>query len=1296
MSESETGAAVAIVGMAGRFPGAADVDAFWDALLAGRPGLRTVTDDELRAAGVDGTRAADARYVRVTGPVDDVAGFDAPFFGFTPGEAEATDPQYRLFLECCWEALEAAGYRPDRMPGSTGVFGGCGFSHYLQQNLLTRPDLTNSLRKLQFAAGNDRDALTTMVSYKLGLRGPSLGVQSFCSTSLSAVHLAVQSLLTYESDMALAGGASIDLPQPTGYRYEEGGIVSPDGTVRSFDAAANGTVVANAVGVVALKRLDDALRDGDQVHAVIVASAMNNDGRGKVGYSAPGTAGQSAVIEDAIRLSGVDPADIGYVECHATGTMLGDSVELAAMRQAFAAIEQEQPPTARRPVTVLGSLKPTHGHMDRASGVAGLIRASLSLCHGVLPGTPHFRTPNAALAEANGRFAVLTEGREWPRDGRPRHAGVSSFGLGGTNVHLVLREAPEPAPRPAGSGPYLLAWSARDEQALAALAQRLHTRLSARDDLDLRDVAYTLLQSRTGFAVRAHVVCADRDDVLAALADPTRWSVGTTERRNPPVRVDLPEAEAATQTWKELSAAFPGLHPTGGSTALVRLLSEAGLHLAGLTGPRLRRDELADLPIAEPGAAGGPTLTVAPPDRAPAAWLLCRVGDLWLSGVDWDWSVLSDGHRRRVTLPTYPFKRRRYWIEPGQPAATVASEPDLSRRDDLADWFYQPVWRNRPLFARVDPQRLRELGPWLVQGEGTLADAVTARLREAGAQVATVRPGPAFGGTAADGFTARVDDHDDYQRLIEALGTPPRTVLWGPGPGRPVPADAGVAARVAAFDEAQRHGFHGARALAAALLRRPAAEPLRLLLLSRFAQHVVGDDLRRPEDATLSGLALVLSQEHAGVVCRHIDLDASWDRPLSAQVIDDLLAEACDGAEPQAAHRDGGRWVRDYEPLPVPPVAARTARPGLPDGAVVLITGGLGEVGFALAEHLARTVRARLVLTTASVLPPREQWDAVLRDAGGSERVRRCLRHVLALEQVGAQVLALSADAADLARMTEVVAMAEQRFGRLDAVVHGAGVSHQDHFDTAVAMTDTQAAAHFRPKVHGLLALQEALGDRAPHRLALSSLAAVLGGLGFAAYAAANAAMDAYALEARQAGAGRWLSVDWEAWRTRAEAHLAPGTTIAAYAMSVAEGVEVFDRAWSLIPGLGHVVTSSGPLAARQAQWTVAASSAKPAAEVVARPRHPRPELTTPFVPPATQLQRRLAQIWSNVLGIERIGLDDVFFELGGHSLLATQLSGQVQQELGIAVSVMSVLHHPTLRQYAAELAAAAGGRPTT
>ncbi|MEV4889096.1 polyketide synthase, partial [Nonomuraea sp. NPDC055795] len=313
--------AIALIGMSGRFPGASNVDELWSNLLAGVKGLRKITEEELTESGAEPGTLADPRYVRVGGPVDNLAMFDASVFGINPREAESMDPQHRLFLECSWEALESAGYCPTDVPGQVGVFGGCGFPDYIVKNinhLIYQPG-----GALLMAVGNERDSLASLVAYKLGLRGPAISVQTFCSTSLVSVHLACQSLLTYECDIALAGGAFTPLPQPSGYLYEQGGIMSPDGIVRSFDAEAGGTVMGSGAGVVALKRMSEALADGDVIHAVILGSAANNDGRMRAGYTAPGVEGQAEVIESALGVAGVKPETVGYVECHATGTMLG-------------------------------------------------------------------------------------------------------------------------------------------------------------------------------------------------------------------------------------------------------------------------------------------------------------------------------------------------------------------------------------------------------------------------------------------------------------------------------------------------------------------------------------------------------------------------------------------------------------------------------------------------------------------------------------------------------------------------------------------------------------------------------------------------------------------------------------------------------------------------------------------------------------------------------------------------------------------------------------------------------------
>jgi phthiocerol/phenolphthiocerol synthesis type-I polyketide synthase E len=513
---------VAIVAMCCRFPGAPDLAAFWRNLRGGVESVSRFSDDELRAAGVGEQELASRRYVRAQGVLDGIELFDAPFFGASPREAETMDPQHRIFLECAWEALETAGYDGERGAGPIGVFASVGLNSYLLNNLLTRPDLLRSLGGFRTGIGNDKDYVATRVSYKLDLTGPSLTVQTACSSSLVAVHLACQSLLNLECDMALAGGVAISVPQRVGYWYEEGGIGSPDGRCRAFDADARGTVFGNGAGVVVLKRLDDALAAGDQLLAVIRGSAINNDGGAKVGYTAPSVRGQSKVVTEALAVAGVGADTISYVEAHGTGTAMGDPIELAALCQAFAAA------TSRKGFCAVGSVKTNVGHLAEAAGVAGLIKAVLALAHEELPPSLHFTRPNPEIDFAATPFFVQDRLAPWPRRGAPRRAGVSSFGIGGTNVHLVLEEAP-PAPAAAPSRRWqLLVLSARTDGALAAAADRLAAHLEHHPELPLADVAHTLRVGRRPFERRLAVLAGGREEAIAALAqrDPRRVTSG--------------------------------------------------------------------------------------------------------------------------------------------------------------------------------------------------------------------------------------------------------------------------------------------------------------------------------------------------------------------------------------------------------------------------------------------------------------------------------------------------------------------------------------------------------------------------------------------------------------------------------------------------------------------------------------------------------------------------------------------------------------------------------------------------
>lgn len=510
------GLEVAIVGMAGRFPGANNLEVFWRNLQGGVESVSTLSREELLESGVEGKVLDRTNYVRARAVLDEVDLFDAKFFNMTPKEAEIMDPQQRLFLECAWETLERAGYVPEQYKGSIGVYAGSSTSGYLF-NLFPRRILLQSAADMSAMLGVEKDSLSTRVSYKLNLEGPSLAVQTACSTSLVAVHLACQALLSGECDMALAGGVSISVPQKVGYLYQEGGIVSPDGHCRTFDADAEGTVGGSGVGLVLLKRLQEAEADGDHILAVIKGSAINNDGAAKVGYTAPRIEGQAKVIRAAHLASGVAPDSISYVEAHGTGTPMGDPIEVAALTQAF------RGSTARTGFCALGSVKTNIGHLDAAAGIAGLIKTVLALSHGQIPASLHYVRPNPAIDFSATPFYVNRELTEWVRGESPRRAGVSSFGLGGTNAHVILEEAPssQRASELDDEGCcQLLLLSARSEATLNETTNRLATHLHEHPDLCLADIAHTLQSGRKAFPYRRWLTARDTEEAGRLLARP--------------------------------------------------------------------------------------------------------------------------------------------------------------------------------------------------------------------------------------------------------------------------------------------------------------------------------------------------------------------------------------------------------------------------------------------------------------------------------------------------------------------------------------------------------------------------------------------------------------------------------------------------------------------------------------------------------------------------------------------------------------------------------------------------------
>lgn len=538
--DNEIGSEIAIVGLAGRFPGASSISDYWSLLRDGREALRTYSDADLRDAGVPYELRANPAFVPVHGAIDNLAAFDAEFFGLSPQDAAIMDPQHRLFLETVWTALEDAAIDPARSSRAIGVFAGCGMNTYFQDHLSTNPDLIERLGYFHVRhTGNDKDFLSTRVSYAFNLTGPSVSIQTACSTSLVAVHSAVQSLLSGECDVAIAGGSTVEFKERFGYLYQEGGIHDPTGHCRAFDADSSGTVFGSGSGAVILKRYTDAVADGDRIHAVIRGTAINNDGAQKVGYLAPSVDGQAAAAAEALALSGLDPSTISYIECHGTGTPVGDPIELAALSQAYGA-------TVGGGACTIGSAKTNIGHLDTAAGVASLIKTVLMLSNKHLVPSLHFKTPNPKL-ELNSRpFQVGTKTTPWLPASGVRRAAINSLGVGGTNAHVIVEEAPVEAPsRPvmvpvgavgASTTParkqHTFPLSARTPEALDRMTKQLGTWIADAGEVSLADLAHTLQNGRAAFGHRRVLVASDAESLATACQDAPLAGPAAADRRS--------------------------------------------------------------------------------------------------------------------------------------------------------------------------------------------------------------------------------------------------------------------------------------------------------------------------------------------------------------------------------------------------------------------------------------------------------------------------------------------------------------------------------------------------------------------------------------------------------------------------------------------------------------------------------------------------------------------------------------------------------------------------------------------
>ena len=1484
-SQTETlGQSIAVIGMSGRFPGAPDIARFWHNLLNAVESISWFSVEELEATGIPRELAEQPQYVKAKGILEGVEYFDAAFFDYSPKEAEIMDPQFRLLHECSWEALEDAGYDPRTYQGLIGVYSGT--SPNLDWLYRLGKKLTGTE---QFATMllNDREFFSTALSYKLNLRGPSITMQTACSTSLVNIVLACQALVSGGCDMALAGGVTVTLPEKSGYLYQDGMILSPDGHCRSFDAEARGTVFGDGAGMVVLKRLQDAIDEGDHIYAVIRGSAINNDGNQKVGYTAPSTKGQMAVIRAALTMAEVAPESISYVEAHGTATPLGDPIEIEALKAAFR--------TEQRHFCHLGSVKSNLGHLNAASGIAGLIKTVLALQHRQIPPSLHFTQPNPKIDWTTSPFVVATQLTPWINESFPLRAGVSSFGIGGTNAHVILEEAPAlPASSPCRAT-HLLLLSAKTPTALQQMSERLGHFLQSNPDISLADVAYTLQVGRAHFAHRRLLLCSSTQEAIAQLAippTPTYQNIADQEpqplfflfpgqgaqyvnmarelyQREPLFQHEVdrclhlaqtygasnlrevlfPQAnhEQAAQLLTQTQVTQPvlftieyalaqlllhwGMQPAGmlghslgeyvaaclcGVFSLedaLRLvvkrgqlmsqtqpgamlsvsLSEAhiqpylqeglslaavntpeqcvvaGTHeaiaaleeqlslqgrqtrrlstshafhsslmepilaafeqelqqvqfhapqlpyLSNLTGTWIQVEEASDphywlrhlrepvrfaqgvsellttehaiLLEVGPGRALSGFVRKHPcthreqlvlnllrheqEARSDESYLWQQVGRLWLAGVALDWTAAyAQQKRQRISLPTYPFERQHFWID----AQVIGNDfrlPEKKQRHKknakIDQWFYLPSWqRSMP----PSPQAIHQGACWLLfQDTLGLSERLAEQLKDHGADVIRVEIGSRYAQLAPGRYTVNPSSANDYVHLLTDLShvnIVPEVIvhLWHVLPTVPK-----------GFQETQILGYYSLIYLAQAISTLKQHHQIHIAVITNNLVEVTGGEDLSPEKSTIFGPCKVIPQEYSHIHCKNIDFDFTEGKnaaSVAKRIFEETMAWSPD---PIVAYRGQYRWTQEFKAL-----SLAENNPTLKSGGVYVIIGGLGGIGLILANYLAQHVQAKLVLTGKSHFPERDQWDCWLDEHPTSDLITHRIQAIKRLEELGSEVLVLQADISQEAEMQAVIDETEHRYGKLNGVIHSAGLPGGETFRAIQHINHEMDEEQFIAKVTGVNVLSHVLQDRPlDFCLLFSSLATILGGLGFCAYTAANQYLDTFIQRHNQQDPTPWLCINWDAWGfiESFDISSAFGKSILALAIIPdKEGESVFQHIFN--SGFrDQLVVSTSDLQERIKTW-ISLAETKTDQKDQAR-SFARPDLSNPYTEPSSDREKQLVEIWREFFRIEQVGIHDNFFELGGSSLDVIQITTLLNEKLGQNIPAVTIFTYPTI-----------------
>ena len=1237
---------IAIIGLAMKLPGADSLESFWENTSQATNCIRNLPEIRKNDANryIDYCKPQLAKEYAKIAYLNEIDKFDYRFFNLAPKEAKLLDPNQRLFLETVWQAVEDAGYGGDKLVGTkTGVYIGFRGDDYYNYRSLILDVEPNSAAALFIP--NLNSIMAGRISYLLDLKGPSMVVDTACSSSLVAVHLACQAIRHKECEMAIAGGVRINI-LPLEIK-DKLGIESSDGKARTFDDAADGTGIGEGVVALVLKPLHRALRDNDHVYAVIKGSATNQDGS-SVGLTAPNVLAQEEVIVQAWKDAEVDPETITYIEAHGTGTKLGDPIEIDGIQRAFLRY------TTKKQFCAIGSVKTKIGHLDNLAGVAGLVQAIAALQYQKLPPSFHFNKPNQRIAFENSPVYVNNRPSDWEVHKIPRRCGISSFGLSGTNCHIILEEAPQKfnGPSTKASEWSILTLSAKNEKALQSfieLYRKLDIRRISAAGFDIADICFTANSGRGHYEYRLVVIGRDWQDFQAAL---NQSGLLARDAR----ASDIPGDSKIYYGYHKIIADNKKIGDTNTVTdsEIRRLSREAAEKMAVFL------------------ASGKTDITV-----------LQQIGALYVKGAKVDWNGLYQGEqRRRLSLPVYPFERNRCWIDIPEPKIAVT-------QDEISRLLYEMRWEQETLPPEPDQDPAAETLV-IFKGTSPLSDQIMAYTAAHYREVVTVSIGPGFQALDGGHFVIANQEQDYYQLLV-ALGDRKISAMLhlftldgaSNSPGT-----------LAELENSQKSGIYSLFYLAKALGALKVKPALQLVLAAPNVNEVTGDETRlHPEHATLFGFGKAMTLEFPNCKCSYLDIDEATKPAV-------LIAELRRPGSSMIAYRHGVRYVEKLSRFSSESLSKRNI--GIKEGGVYLITGGTGGVGLALGKYLAAQQPVNLVLIGRSALPPRAQWDSIIQQGAGQKLSQR-IAALQEIEAKGSHVDLYAIDVAVEQDLKTVWDQTKQKFGKIDGIIHCAGVAGSG---LIANQSEGQLTGVLSPKMNGAWLLSRfAESEPLDFLIMFSSLVSIAGTMGMSGYVAANSFLDSYAAYCAKKHQPA-LTINWTVWnRTGMAENIDTLRENAAVfqGISAAEAVKVLatvlptDRSGIAVGDFNYANPAFKSIM-DGANIRLTDELRREVMERIQRGTQAtgrtRPESAGSPEDLYASITQRLMEIWRQNLGYAEIGVHDNFFEIGGDSLKINQIFTALETEFPGKVTTADLFLYPTISELAEHIAGSEPGKP--